>query len=208
MPKQPSNNRKLLGLFLVGGNSSRMKQPKALLLYNQVPQWQRALSLLEPFCDHILISVQPENATFWQSQIPQAECLIDNPEWGQRGPATVFFTLNQYLQKNPESYNGILVMGCDYPLLQANSIQQLLDAPAPVCFQNPNNGKPEPLIALYTPEILNDYARAYEKDPALSPRKFFHNWPIFMVKNNQPEELLSVDTPEMYQKIAAVMQKF
>ncbi len=211
MPKQPSNNINLLGLLLVGGKSSRMQQPKGLLPYQNTPQWQRAVTLLQNHCSQILIGIQPENLYFWESNIAHRPFLIDNQILGNHGPATAFFTVAEFLQNQPE-FDGVMILGCDYPLLTSASTNSLFShfqgdsRLNPVCFENPNDEKPEPLLAIYTREILADYMQAYKENPQLSPRKFFENWPIQRIKHTHPEELTSVDTPEMYHEILQKMQ--
>ena len=153
MPETPL--APLVGLVLTGGQSSRMGRDKASLVYHHAPQWQHAGALLRA------CGVEP----FWSCHAQQAE------EWelGDRaihdvvpghGPAS---GLHAAFSRGDRV--AWLVLGCDYPWLEAQDLQCLLDARAPtveaVTYAHPATQQIEPLISLWEPAAQHRFLRAF-----------------------------------------------
>ena len=153
MPETP--RVPLRGLVLTGGASSRMGRDKASLVYGDGPQWRVAANVLLA-CD-----AEP----YWSCTARQAA------EWGLtdraildvmpgHGPASglhAAFSRGECV--------AWLVIGCDYPMLQAQDLQRLLDARSPtidaVTFLSEATGEIEPVITLWEPAAQQTFLRDF-----------------------------------------------
>lgn len=184
------------GLVLVGGHSRRMGQPKGLLEYRGRPQYQVAAALLAGFCERVFVSCRSEQAAMFTG----FPLVLDEDRWGDIGPMngvlSAFFS-NQL----PEVW---FVMGCDYPLIEAEDLEELLQARNPeslaTVFVNPNTQMPEPLIGIYEPKA-RDFLQKWLQDGHESLRRFLqvHNTQTFVP--SRPERLKSADTPKDFEQL-------
>jgi molybdopterin-guanine dinucleotide biosynthesis protein A len=135
----------LTGIVACGGQSLRMGKDKSLMMYFGKPQWLYLAQLLSPFCDDVFISCNAGQA----ENIPaNFKCIIDAPAFAGIGPmASVLSPFNEM----PDV--SLLVVGCDYPLVSREHLQQLVHARQPdmdaVCFASPEKNILEPLITIY-----------------------------------------------------------
>src|SRR5690606_684836 len=134
------------GLVLVGGKSKRMQRDKGLMKWHEKEQRYHIADLLGAVCEEVFLSCRQEQ----QSQISSDyQTLTDT-----------FLDLGPYggilsaLRAQPD--RAWLVIACDLPLLDANTIHFLIENRnrkfIATTFASPHDGLPEPLITIWEPE--------------------------------------------------------
>ncbi len=139
-----NGNQHITGIILAGGKSKRMERDKALVPYKGKVFLEHVIDALKPLVNDMLIV--SDHAEYDRFGILRTEDRIKDA-----GPlAGLYSGLSQ--SKTEDN----LVVSCDVPLLNADLLQQLLDANEPsldmVQFQS--GEKTMPLIALYKKRIL------------------------------------------------------
>jgi len=184
----------LFGLVLAGGRSARMGRDKALLTYGDGrPQAVVAYELLQEFCGRVYLSVRTRRETL--SQWPQ---LVDR--YDEIGPMAGILTA---LDEHREA--AWLVVACDLPFLNRETLRQLLAARDPqriaTAFRSAHDGLPEPLCAIYEPAAR---ARLLEfvTHGLHCPRKALINSPVHLVELANHRALDNVNDPLEYERAA------
>lgn len=162
---------KLNGLVLAGGHSRRMGRDKASLVYRSSgePEWRRMAGLLAPFCSQVFLSVRRDQSLpdHREEDVP---LLVDSVE--SAGPLTGLLTA---FSAHPHS--PWLVVACDLPLLDAETVRILLSRRGPqsiTAFRSASDGLPEPLCAVYEPASRELLIDAFRHDRRC-PRKILIN---------------------------------
>ena len=187
--KQKNNIPKIKGLVLAGGKSVRMGQDKGLINYHGTPQRDYAAQLLSQFCEDVYISCRPEQIGEIKSSYPS---LADS--FLGLGPMGAILSA---FRSDPES--AWLVVACDLPLLEHQSIEQLIVerniSKTATAFLNPDSGFPEPLITLWEPRsyptTLQFLAQGYS-----CPRKVLINSDVEVIAAKNLDWLTNVNSPE------------
>lgn len=142
------------GLFLSGGQSSRMGTDKALLAYaSGVPEILRWKAIFDELAVPFLWSQRP--LQYPDELLPQILRLVDqNPASGPLG------ALLSAHQKAPDA--AWLVLACDWPLLGASDLQHLLwqRRPERAATTYVHEGIRQPLFSLYEPHFMQAAAKA------------------------------------------------
>jgi molybdopterin-guanine dinucleotide biosynthesis protein A len=184
----------LFGLVLAGGRSARMGRDKALLTYGDGrPQAVVAYELLREFCRRVYLSVRTVQEAL--SEWPQ---LVDRYE--EIGPMAGILTA---LDEHREA--AWLVVACDLPFLNRETLRQLLAARDPqriaTAFRSAHDGLPEPLCAIYEPaaraRLLEFVAQGLH-----CPRKALINSPVHLVELADHRALDNVNDPLEYERAA------
>lgn len=147
----------LCGLVLTGGASSRMGRDKATIVYGVEPQWRVAAELLRA------CGADP----FWSCSVQQASdwaigdhALLDLVP--AHGPAS---GLHAAFSRGTGC--AWLVIGCDYPSLEAQDLQRLVDARGAavdaISYRNPETREVEPMIALWEPAAQQRFLQGFER---------------------------------------------
>lgn len=175
------------GLLLAGGESRRMGQPKALMLLDGIPQYQRSASLLKTFCRQIFISCRSEQAPLF----PDFPLILDKKEYAGHGPLS---GLLSYFEVHT---TPVLMLGCDYPLLQATTLEQLFEARNPAAtatvFEMPD-GWILPMPAIFEASAKALLLRHFEAGND-SVRRALEQAALQRVEPLASEQLRSFDTP-------------
>lgn len=109
----------LIGLVVCGGNSSRMGEDKSMIRYHQLPQCLHIYHQLEPFCKEIWIAGNESQSTLID---PAYNFMADSVSFGGHGPISPLLTaFEKFLGAH------FLVIGCDYPMLQNDDIDALVN---------------------------------------------------------------------------------
>lgn len=185
-----SERRPLLkGLVLAGGQSQRMGHDKGAIAYHGVPQREYMGQLLEPLCEETFISCRKEQSALIESRFPLLEDTFDG-----LGPLGAILSA---FREDPEA--AWLVVACDLPLLNEESLQQLRrsrnTSKIATAFNSPVNEFPEPLIAIWEPRaypvLLQFLAQGYS-----CPRKVLINSAVELIDAQDPKALINVNKPE------------
>lgn len=179
----------LYGLLLSGGASQRMRQDKAALDYRGEPQLLRAWRLLESVTEHAFVSVREnQRDDALRAGLPQ---IVDS--YDAVGPVAGILSAQE---RHPEA--AWLVLACDLPLLDSDTLRRLIDARDPqafaTVFASSHDGLPEPLCAIWEPRSHALLRQRYENG-SYCPRKALMQSNIVLLA--APGDALdNVNTPE------------
>ncbi|KLD65331.1 NTP transferase domain-containing protein [Dyella japonica] len=179
----------LYGLLLSGGASQRMRQDKAALDYRGEPQLLRAWRLLQAVTEQAFVSVREhQRGDALRATLPQ---IVDSYE--AVGPVAGILSAQE---RHPDA--AWLVLACDLPLLDNDTLRGLIDARDPqafaTVFASSHDGLPEPLCAIWEPRSHALLRQRYE-DGSFCPRKALMQSNIVLLP--APGDALdNVNTPE------------
>lgn len=188
------------GLVLAGGKSVRMGQAKDLLHWHGKEQRYFAADLLAPFCDEVFISCRQDQLDNFD---PNYNALTDT--FLNMGP---FGGILSALRAQRDK--AWLVVACDLPLLDQKSLEFLLQSRDPeraaTTYESPFDGLPEPLITIWEPKsyplLLN-----FLGSGNTCPRKVLINSDTLILKPDNPEALMNVNTPEEAEKAQQILKR-
>jgi molybdopterin-guanine dinucleotide biosynthesis protein A/molybdopterin converting factor small subunit len=185
----------LYGLVLAGGRSTRMQRDKAALEYAGRSQLERAVELLSPLVERVFISVRPDQTGDpLRARFPQ---IVDSDQ--VEGPIAGIVAAQS---RHPDV--AWLVLACDLPLLDEETLQHLLRGRRPArqatAYRSSHDALPEPLCAIYEPSS-REAIRAYIAGGRDCPRKFLINADAALLDQPRPGALDNVNTPQEYGSI-------
>jgi molybdenum cofactor guanylyltransferase len=185
------------GLVLAGGKSRRMGQDKALLRHNGETRLGLAVRLLQQHLPRVFVSAradqsaEPERARFSQ--------IVDR--YANLGPLAGILSA---MDTEPQA--AWLVVACDLPNLDSETIRHLLDecsATQPfTAYRSSVDGMPEPLCAIYNPSarrILDEFVAAGIQ----CPRKIMMRSDTRLLQARNPRALDNINTPDELSQHAA-----
>ncbi|MFT4553478.1 MAG: molybdopterin-guanine dinucleotide biosynthesis protein A [Chlamydiales bacterium] len=182
------------GLLLAGGYSTRMGSDKALLKYHGKTQVEHCYDLLSQVCSKTFVSKRKEQSF--------AGIERDFPVLTDRfldfGPLGGILSA---LCHEPKA--AWLVLACDLPFLDQDTLEVLLDGRNPfkmaTAYKNIDKGFPEPLCAIYEPKIITrllaSMGLGYE-----CPKKVLLNSPVELLEQSNLRSLENVNEPLEYQE--------
>lgn len=179
----------LYGLLLSGGASQRMRQDKAALDYRGEPQLLRAWRLLESVTEQAFVSVrETQRDDALRARLPQ---IVDS--FDAVGPVAGILSAQE---RHPDA--AWLVLACDLPLLDSDTLRRLIDARDPqafaTVFASSHDGLPEPLCAIWEPRSHALLRQRYENG-SYCPRKALMQSNVILLP--APGDALdNVNTPE------------
>lgn len=188
-------------LLLAGGQSSRMGQPKHLLMLENQPNFVRLLLQLKLACPgaqaYISLrdqSMVPSVLQFIHSISEELKLEVILDQQDDIGPAAGLLAAYQI-----DSTCRWLVVACDFPLLQASDINQLINAyEDPVtCFQN-SEGWTEPLLAIWNHTALQVLKQGFEAGKT-GPNRIIHLLKGKNIRPQREEALFNTNTPEEWE---------
>ena len=193
-----ARRRPLHGLVLAGGHSRRMGRDKALLDYHGVSQVEHSLELLQPFCEDVRISVR-------RGQQPtgiDGNRLVEDA-WPDMGPlGGVLAAMGR------DTAAAWLVVACDMPLLDRETLAALLAARDPLalatCFRGWRDG-PEPLCAIYEPRCFPALL-GFMTSGGRSLRRFLEETGISLAEPPGAETLVNINDPAGYKAVRQRLQ--
>lgn len=188
------------GLVLAGGKSVRMGKAKDLLHWHGKEQRYFAADLVAPFCEEVFISCRQDQLENFD---PGYKALTDT--FLNMGP---FGGILSALRSRRDT--AWLVVACDLPLLDPKSLEFLLRSRDPekaaTTYESPFDGLPEPLITIWEPKsyplLLHFLGMGIT-----CPRKVLINSDTLILKPENPDALMNVNTPEDAEKAKQIMKK-
>lgn len=159
---------KHIGVVLMGGLSSRFGSPKAWYQWKGQSLAQHALSLLLPFCDHLVLVARcdQEVGDWGQNQVIHDEEGVDASPL--RGIATV---------QKAFPHDKLLVIPCDAPWIQPQLLHHLCEYTNDSGAAFEWEGRLMPFPALWGPSS-NTYVRLSLMSGNKSPRQCLNQIPI------------------------------
>ncbi|WES98505.1 NTP transferase domain-containing protein [Chryseobacterium arthrosphaerae] len=188
------------GLVLAGGKSVRMGKAKDLFHWHGKEQRYFAADLVAPFCEEVFISCRQDQLENFD---PGYKALTDT--FLNMGP---FGGILSALRSRRDT--AWLVVACDLPLLDPKSLEFLLRSRDPekaaTTYESPFDGLPEPLITIWEPKsyplLLHFLGMGIT-----CPRKVLINSDTLILKPENPDALMNVNTPEDAEKAKQIMKK-
>jgi len=190
----------LYALILAGGQSSRMQQDKAALLYQGKSQLDRVHELASRHVANVFVSVRADQV---DDPARAAKSLIVDAVAGE-GPIV---GIRSALAAHTDV--AWLVIACDLPFLSDTALEQLLAERDPevlaTTFASTHDGLPEPLCAIWEPAAGPALA-AYHERGRQCPRKFLLTHPARLLVPRDRRALDNVNTPDEYRDAEASLQ--
>lgn len=190
----------LHGLVLAGGRSTRMGADKGLIVYRDgLPQVEAAARLLDACCRPVYLSAR---AGQWTTP-PAANrpLLVDRYE--NLGPLAGILTA---FDQDPDS--AWLVVACDLPLLDAETVSRLVaarDPSAPATAYASAEGLPEPMCAIYEPAFRTVLQKAAAAGH-LCPRGIMKRNPVKLLPLVRAHALDNANDPQEAARLGAQMK--
>ena len=184
---------KMLGLVLTGGHSKRMGTDKALIKIKGITILDRTIDLLMNHSDQVFVSLRKDQEL--ESHRSKYELLFDDPDF--KGPIAGIMSAAKHEAESPW-----IIVSCDLPLLDDETIKQLLDMRAKdkdaTAFFNHETGI-EPLCAIYEPSLLQNLKENPEVIEKMSPQMTLKKMKINIVKPKSDKALYNLNriTPEI-----------
>lgn len=122
MPKSP--NFRIAAVVLAGGNSRRMGRDKCSLPFGSGTLLQRAISLIEPHAERLLLNCNEQPLTI-QGDIT---VIKDKNSAGREGngPMEGIVSALEYLQASQTPFDYLLTIPVDCPFMPNNFLDRLL----------------------------------------------------------------------------------
>ncbi|TNE58254.1 MAG: molybdenum cofactor guanylyltransferase [Bacteroidetes bacterium] len=186
------------GLVLAGGRSTRMGQDKGLLSWHGKPQREYLVDLLSALNIPTFISCRADQVDGLQGY----PLIVDQLEG--KGPlAAVHAAFSRF----PDV--AWLVVACDMPLLDTDTIRYLLkhrnpEAPA-TAFQAPafSDASPDPLLAIWEPAMFGIVRERLEADVRCARKALIHAG-VHLLMPPRPEVLSNINTPEEMERLSTL----
>jgi molybdopterin-guanine dinucleotide biosynthesis protein A len=191
----------LNGLVLAGGKSARMGVDKGQIAWHGKPQRYFMADLLAAFCPEVYISCREDQ----QSDIEKSNYRIIKDAYSGLGP---YGAILSAFQERPDV--AWLVVACDLPLLDAPTIQYLIQqrrvSAVATSFQSPHDSLPEPLVAIWEPKS-HELLLSFLEEGRSCPRKVLMNSDVQIIQPLSPEPLMNANTPHVAQKINEIISQ-
>lgn len=120
---------RIAAIVLAAGASSRFGKPKQLAMFRGKTLVRHAVSAaIAARCDHVAV-VAGEHAREIQSELEGMACdVVTNHEWREGLAGSIRAGL-QHLLTDDHDIEAILLLACDQPLVDAESLRQLIELP-------------------------------------------------------------------------------
>lgn len=187
----------LYGLILVGGQSKRMGEEKALIDYHGKPQLDHLLELMNGCLMQTFVSKRPHQMVDFKRDVIEDAFEVCGPLNGLLSAHKCF----------PDK--AWLVIAVDMPLVNSRTLRKLIEsrdqnklATAYECAK-----LPEPLAAIWEPAALAKLQQNLESDMIVYPRKFLIENEIKVVQPIEDSELANVNEPQDLKRIQALFNR-
>lgn len=187
----PAIPMETVALVMCGGFSRRMKKPEALLNYHKLPQYLWINYLVQPFVSDVYVSCKKEQSGWFDQNLKQ---IHDNSKYEDSGPLAGLLSL---LETNITS--AILIIGCDYPLLPKEYVQQLTEAcqlfNCTIALSKSVDEPLETMLCCIHPKDFNTIQNLYFDKKENSLSKILSQLNAIKIVIEHPNKIKSFDTP-------------
>ncbi|MFD2607225.1 molybdenum cofactor guanylyltransferase [Euzebyella marina] len=185
---------KIYGLVLAGGKSTRMGKDKGLITYHGMPQREYLYHLLSRVCERTYLSLRNDQVGDVSDEF---DIIVDKDEF--KGP---FNGLLSAHEENEEV--AWLVLACDLPLIDLQSLQELISGRDPnevaTTFAHHENPLPEPMCAIWEPTALKQVASYLNEGNGTCPRKFLIRKNAKLIIPRDENVLMNANSEEDYKE--------
>ena len=187
-------DKKIYGLVLAGGRSTRMGKDKGAIVYHNKPQREHLFQLLQTVCDATFYSIRKDQIEEFSAL---EHCIVDRDEY--KGP------FNGILSAHKQYPNvAWMVMACDLPFMDAAALNKLLDESDEdyfaTAFSTSDSGLPEPLAAIWEPKGLTNAIEYMKHSSSSCPRKYLINSNTKLVIPDKDQVVLNANSIEDYEE--------
>ncbi|MCP4292084.1 MAG: molybdenum cofactor guanylyltransferase [bacterium] len=149
--------------ILIGGESQRMGQDKASLIWQGISLLQRVVDVISPLVHEVLVVVRPDRKE-WAEELAPSNVRVICDRADARGPlAGIHAALDEAICER------VLVTAVDMPFLQTSLLEGLMaDESAEVVVPRTKHGF-EPLLAVYSQSCLPAIAKVLTVGPSRIP---------------------------------------
>jgi molybdenum cofactor guanylyltransferase len=166
-----------------------MGRDKATIAYHSAPQWQRVADMLRACGADPYWSCTAQQADLWM--LGDRAILDIAPG---HGPAS---GLHAAFSRGPDS--AWLVVGCDYPWLEADDLHALVDARTndveAISYLHPDTQEVEPMIALWEPAAQQRFLEAFDRGED-SARHILRTCTLRLLEPRTPRALMNRNDDE------------
>ncbi len=183
----------LYGLVMAGGESRRMGENKAFIVYHKKPQVYEVVSLMKKVCTNVFISCKKEHSNLFNRNIKRVHDL----DIAKGSMAGILAAFQQYPDK------AWLVLPCDLPFIDLELVQYLVKKRVPrrfVSLYSSDERRIEPLVSIWEPksyEMLQKSAARGE----YGLTKCLSAYDIEIIEASNPKKLKNINTREEYLSI-------
>ncbi len=188
----------LYGAVFVGGQSKRMGKAKFSLTYNNgVPEAERMVKLLGPFCEKIFLSSRSDQDMGELAKLPDVERV--NDDHIGLGPVGGLATL---MSRHPDK--AWMITACDMPFIQEKNFEHILKERDPLrygtCYLQEGQRGFEPMCAIYEPKFILPLYESMSRQE-LSLTRTIRDLPFKQVKipDEDRTNFMNTNTPEEYE---------
>ncbi|WP_235296994.1 NTP transferase domain-containing protein [Portibacter marinus] len=189
----------LKALVLAGGKSTRMGEDKAEIEYHGRGQARHMYEMLEGLGLETHLSCRNDQA----KKFPDLRVILDKVNG--LGP---FGAIVSAFMRDPNA--AWLVVPCDLPLLEEKHLENLISCRNPfkqaTTFLNAETQFPEPLISIWEPKMylrmLQFLSLGYS-----CPRKILINSDVELIKVENQQFMMNVNTPDEQQKAHVILEE-
>ena len=181
---------KIYGLYLAGGQSSRMGSPKWALAHTNGKRFiDYATEQLAEHCEQVFISTATQN-----SEIDLPQICDDQYDTTDVGPLGGLLAAHKY---DPEA--SWLLLACDLPAISASDLETFLSQDGDIiAYKNPIDDVPEATATLYHPNALQKLAPYLSGDSNSCMRNFLETHNLTALKAPSYYALQNVNYPADY----------
>ena len=172
----------VIGILLAGGQSRRMGEDKAALVFNQVSMLERQRALLEPLCDQTFVSRNEDG------------CIYDI--FTGMGPLAGIHSCLKAALSDPDlsEVSHALVIAVDMPLLTHELLAQLLQS-AQELKQNVHYGDQPFPIVISEPKRALELLEQMLKDDQRMVGTLLDKLAMVSLELDDDRQLLNANTP-------------
>lgn len=167
-----------------------MGRDKALFERDGDTQLAHAVRILQEPLEKVFVSARRDQAG--DAQRARFPVIVDR--YDDLGPVAGILSALEF-----EPRSAWLVVACDLPNLDEQTIRYLLDHRSPTApvtaYRSSSDGLPEPLCAIYEPESA-PLIREYVAEGLKCPRKMLIRSAIELLEQPNPRALDNINTPE------------
>ena len=180
--------KKLKGLVLSGGKSSRMGRDKGKLVYYEKTQEEHLFELLSKYCNQVFISVKKDKT----DQLPSIP-----DQYNILSPINGILSALEY---DPES--DWLIVPCDMPFIDNQAIEHLIKHQEGIvtCYHDDSGERPEPLFSIWKSENIQPL-HDFIQSGSISPRAYIESLQITLLKPPFPHLNKNVNTMKEYLEV-------
>lgn len=184
-------------LILCGGQSVRMGTEKWQLDYHGQPQAYHLAQVVGPLVHQVALSVTNNQLAHIH---PDYTTITDHTDFAGHGPISGLLSA---FRQWPGHH--VLLLACDYPLLQANTLWKLLAEAGEELSTLVHSTSPEPLLAFY-PASTAPALLTWFHSGNYSLAKFIQQQPYKLVHPCNALHLQNCNTPHDYEAIKKYLQ--